>query len=110
MNERVLYLAKLDQEPHYTNKVLIFARRGKKPIQQVKDVVSVDVYTSPDDENLYLDIHVKGLHPENLSYWLTKITSKVKHSTQPHHKKLIYHSNIPEIDEYLKHLGESFLS
>lgn len=110
LNERALYLAKLDQEPRYTNKILIFARCGKKPIQQVKDVVSVDVYASPDDENLYLDIYVKVLRAENLSYWLTKITSKVKHLTQPHHKKLIYQSNFPEIKEYLEYLSESFLS
>lgn len=110
LNERALYLAKLDQEPLYTDKVLIFARRGKKPVQQVKDQVSVDVYTSPDDENLYLDVHVRRLHPDDVSYWLTKITSKVQHFTQPHHKSLIYQSNLPEIEEYLKYLSENFLS
>lgn len=106
--ERALYLAKLDQEPRYTDKVLMFARRGEKPILPVKDVVSVDIHTSPDDENLYLDVYVKVLHPENLSYWLTKIANKVTHAIQPHHNKLNYQSNIPHIEEYLEGLGELF--
>ena len=84
----------------------MFARRGEKPILPVKDVVSVDIHTSPDDENLYLDVYVKVLHPENLSYWLTKIANKVTHAIQPHHNKLIYQSNIPHIEEYLEGLGE----
>lgn len=109
LNERALYLAKLDQEPRYTEKVLMFARHAKKDLKVLKDHVSVDVHASPEDEVMYLDVYVKTLHPENVPYLLSRISSKVKNSTQPHHKQLIYQSNFPEIEEYLQYLSENFL-
>lgn len=35
LNQRVLYLSKLDQEPRFTKKVLVFARDTTKPVRVV---------------------------------------------------------------------------
>lgn len=37
MNQRVLYLSKLDQEPRFTKKVLVFARDTTKPVRVVDE-------------------------------------------------------------------------
>ena len=37
LNQRVLYLSKLDQEPRFTKKVLVFARDTTKPVRVVDE-------------------------------------------------------------------------